>query len=712
MNLIFNPETTSNYLVGGLCKTLARVCRLAWKDIEAITNVVNSIEDIINQQILQAEKGFKFFEEIISEMVENVPHLTVSLSKRTAIVFRDTGLGEILNFTVFTLLNLKNIPAGLNKQLLHIINLCFSFDFLAGISDKTIEDPNSLQVPLSWKTHFSSPELLQKVELLILSNCLNEIEYASIRVLNQMGAVRKTIFQELDEKHQFIYRYSSVLLNIFKEKILSEDSLFEFLQTIKRFFSNFLVKEIALAIDFNVFLEHLARFSFKLFTDANCLFSNDYNSIPIWAFLSFEARSHCDFISNYIPLIFDAFTENSLNFVTEENFLSENFAKNKTQLEKLGIFSVYFYDKVYVLLQKRIQAENEFIQSRITREYQVSWLVMIASSFISTDDKKSGEEINDLLVHTLLQLINSVDHSPFCIQLSILTFFQSFTKTYLCSSMDNQWGDSDSMIGNISVGQVTDLLIEFLLKNLSQYKQGTILEETMSLFEKVCIGYYSSKILLSLPQARALLRYPNCLFTNRKLRRRFFTVLTQLWAAEESASAEFYEKLVVKIRNSRRTFEEIQVLFIEIQGIFKAIGKSEGYMELFELIQEDIWAITQNYYIGMISDPETLKCMLLMFKEITENRNERIDFNLSDAHGIIMFKNISEILVHYAPIDTGESVMKKASLFLGIVNNMISGEYISFGVFEIYQDEILNKILLVCFDLISGLTTDFTVIPT
>ena len=108
-----------------------------------------------------------------------------------------------------------------------------------------------------------------------------ELEYISIRVLNQLGAIRKTIFQDPQEKSEYIVAYCTVLINIIKGKELSGDSLFEFIQAIKRFLANFLVKDISIAVNFNILLENLGQFTLKLLSNPSTLISLDYNSLSI-----------------------------------------------------------------------------------------------------------------------------------------------------------------------------------------------------------------------------------------------------------------------------------------------------------------------------------------------------------------------------------------------------------------------------------------------
>ena len=668
-----------------------------------MNKVVVSVKEILSRDLSQTEKAMRFFEEIIIEMVEPIQHTSISSCKKIAIKFRDEGLGDIFSYCISMLLQYSAVFPVVKSQILKIVNLCLSFDFSDISSDDPNSDPHSLQILLSWKVHFENQEILVVLGNLVETS-FGEEEYIAIRVINQMGAIRKTIFQGAEERNRYILYYCTMLSNIMNRKTLVGNSLFEFLQAIRRFFCNFVVKEIAAAVNFGSFLDQFANFSINLLRIPQTLFNTDYNSMSIWSYLSYEGRNQSDLISNYIPTIFNAFLENSILYISQENFSAEEENETKSLLITAGIFSIYYYPEVYHLVEKCLNQEIGFLKSGVTREFQLSWLIYICSSLLTTENKKTGTELNESIVESIISLISTVNHSIPCIKLSIISFFQAFTKTYLCCSMDNCWGDGESMIGLLSVGQISDMLIEFLLSNLSIYTKGKILEETISLLEKVCLGYYSSKVLLGLPKTRSLLSYPDCLFSDRKLRRRLFTILSQLWAGEEFASINFYEKLISKVRAPNKSLEDLKVIFTEMHGIFRSIGTSQHYLELFELIHSDLWDITSNYE-NFASDPDTVLTLLQFFKELTDNRNSRIQFKLCDVHGVVIFRNIAQVLVFYDSLDRSSAstddkiLVKKRRLSLDIVNNMISGGYISFGVFEVYQDKIFTQALSISFDI-------------
>jgi exportin-7 len=715
-NLLFSSDPKPSYLIGGLSKTLARICRLAWMELNNINKTVDVILQIleINPDII--ETSLKFFTELIIEIVEPIKHRTQSVNKQIAVKFRDEALGKIFSYSIRILINNMSLNESILGVLLNLINSTLMFDFLGIASDETNEDVASLQIPFSWKSHFENLKVLETIEYIIIYKS-QQLEYIAIRVLNQMGAIRKSLFSKSEERYLYINKYSMVLLSIIQSRQLSKESLFEFLLAIKRFLSNFLVKEISAVLNFNYILEVLAKFSLSLLSNPETLMSFSYNSLSIWGYLSYEGHSQNESISNYIPIIIDLFLEKSLNAISEFYFTPEKENDLKELLECIGQFSINYYPYIFNSLQTKLFEEFEYINVGVVREYKVSWLMHISSSLLSTENKKTGRELDDKIAQNAINLILKMVKPNEYVELSILSMFNSIIVIYLGSSIDTYWEDSTSMIGEMSLGQVCTIIIERLLNNFNTYTQNRVLEYSLQLLEKLCIGYYSNKILTGLPQIRNLLAYPVCTFSDRKLRSKFFTAVTQLWITDEESPYSSYNTLVSKIKNLSRNPNDFIEIFSEIQGILKAIVTSRHFLEFFELIHEDIWELIR---VSMdYTDNVTLLYTILDFlKEISYNRNSRMKFNVSDASGITIFKNISEVLHIYSNINIvtkasdPNKIEKKAKKVIAIVNKMLDGDYVSFGVFEVYKDETFIKTISMCFHLINSLDHTKTVSTT
>ena len=713
ISMIFNKEAKPGYLIGGLCKTLARICRLGWVELEKTNKTTPFVIEIITKDFLLAEIGLKFFEELIIEILEPIKHRTITVNRKTAIKFRDEGLGNILSFCIFTLVTNKTLSSSIIKSLLTLINLSLGFDFLNINSDDSNEDATSLQIPLAWKTHFDNNSLLEMIKIIIL-NSDGEIEYLGIRVLNQMGAIRKSIFSNPEERKNYINGFCYEMVSIMTSKDLTDESLYEILQGFKRFLANFIVKEIAEALNFSLLLNSFFQFSLKLINNPDVLYLANYNSIAVWSFLSYEGNNQNDQISNYISSVLSLFIEKSFVSLSFSIFSIEKENDLNELLDNLSTFSIYYYPEIWKILQKFLFEEYEILKSGIIREVRVAWLIYISSALIAKESKKSGYELNDILIQNILQFIPSISQSGYCIELSVLSFCASFAALYLNSSIDNFWGDNSTMVGEFSIGQISSIIIKIILQNIAKYTDGKVLEESLNLFEKLCLGYYSTKVLVSLPEVISLLNYPNCAFANKKCRAKLFCALMNLWISDEASPHNFYESLGLKLKQAKNSEIDLINIFVEMTGICKALTTTKSFLEFFNVISDDIWELIR-LPINNLQKPDLLLTILKFCKEFVNNRNSRLKLNVSEAFGIILFKNISQLLLFYCKNNLanlkieGENIIEKTKKVLNIVNVMIAGEYICFGVFEVFNDNSFVSTISACFNLISKLSGDMTV---
>jgi exportin-7 len=81
--------------------------------------------------------------------------------------------------------------------------------------------------------------------------------------------------------------------------------------------------------------------------------------------------------------------------------------------------------------------------------------------------------------------------------------------------------------------------------------------------------------------------------------------------------------------------------------------------------------------------------LLSFIRELVHSRNGRIRFPDSSANGIILFKEVSKIITTYSEYvksQTGDKRYRNIKLLLQIMIYMLGGNYIVFGVFQVYQD--------------------------
>ncbi len=144
----------------------------------------------------------------------------------------------------------------------------------------------------------------------------------------------------------------------------------------------------------------------------------------------------------------------------------------------------------------------------------------------------------------------------------------------------------------------------------------------------------------------------------------------------------------------------------DLRGIFSAALGSHSYGLLFDVIYPqhmrplttaaEVWGDT----------PEVMNPLLKFYTELVNTKGMRIKFAPSSANGILLFREISTVVVSYGntllrkqkPTDSSQEYShwyKGMMLILNVMSQTLSGNYVNFGVFELYQDNAFTASLTV-----------------
>jgi len=91
----------------------------------------------------------------------------------------------------------------------------------------------------------------------------------------------------------------------------------------------------------------------------------------------------------------------------------------------------------------------------------------------------------------------------------------------------------------------------------------------------------------------------------------------------------------------------------------------------------------------------------VIFQEFVNNKGQRITFDQSSANGILLFREMSSVICAYGsrvlqlPVRSDVYVEKYKGilLLLGAMTNALSGGYVNFGIFGLYNDQALQNAL-------------------
>lgn len=225
----------------------------------------------------------------------------------------------------------------------------------------------------------------------------------------------------------------------------------------------------------------------------------------------------------------------------------------KEHIDQITSLCVYFYSDLLRELQTVYLNTLEIFDVSIAQgqdsqliQSQLAWLNYIASAFISLREKKLNETEDHLdaqMINLVFQLVSKISNSnpQESLESSIVYFFMGLTKSYINSPHDNIWyffdksRSSDSTSVQVLPEQtlkfVVKIVMEKLIQNLSRYQDGKTVKWSLELFEILCKGYYSNKIIVKIDVIQNLMtqyRTYNLCANNPKNKERVYTALANL----------------------------------------------------------------------------------------------------------------------------------------------------------------------------------------
>uniref|UniRef100_A0A0B7BCX8 Importin N-terminal domain-containing protein n=1 Tax=Arion vulgaris TaxID=1028688 RepID=A0A0B7BCX8_9EUPU len=141
----------------------------------------------------------------------------------------------------------------------------------------------------------------------------------------------------------------------------------------------------------------------------------------------------------------------------------------------------------------------------------------------------------------------------------------------------------------------------------------------------------------------------------------------------------------------------------DLRGITFAFSNKTSYMMLFDWIYQSYIPMFQRAVELWYHDPAVTTPILKLFTELAQNRSQRLQFDISSPNGILLFREISKVIVCYGSriLTVGDipkdriyqMKLKGISVCLSMLKAALCGNYVNFGVFRLYGDGALDDAL-------------------
>lgn len=273
----------------------------------------------------------------------------------------------------------------------------------------------------------------------------------------------------------------------------------------------------------------------------------------------------------------------------------------------------------------------------------------------------------------------------------------------------------------VSQSELTGQFVELLISYLTNFSEDTeLLTKVLALFWKLVTWPKSRCVVVKLACIQALLEKHTTLQflqlkENYELRTIFYRTLTHVLFSHISKFPNFmtaFEEVFRQLNNSGVSAEIAKELGIrvcwDLSGIISAITNASAYRTFFKWFYPNRYHILLRMLEIWHSTAEVGVPILHVMAELLNPSNNRITFDKSSPSGYLLFKDVSKLLRTYCNAalqniandgddinDPYEERYKPLLLCMRLLQRSLRGNYLNFGVFEVYNDECMCVVFLV-----------------
>lgn len=372
-------------------------------------------------------------------------------------------------------------------------------------------------------------------------------------------------------------------------------------------------------------------------------------------------------------------------------------------------------------------------------EAKLAWIVHIIAAILKTKQctgcsTDSQEAIDAELAARVLRLVNVTDsglHSQRYGELSkqrldraILTFFQHFRKSYVgdqAMHSSKLYARLSELLGLHDHLQVLNVIVGKIATNLKSFTESEeVIGHTLSLFLELASGYMTGKLLMKLDTVKFIVAHHT---------REHFPFLEEYRCSRSRTTfyytigwLSFMEDSPVKFKSSMDPLLQVFIslestpdalfrtdtvkyaligLMRDLRGIAMATNSRRTYGLLFDWLYPSHMPILLKGISHWADTPEVTTPLLKFVAEFVLNKAQRLTFDSSSPNGILLFREVSKLLVAYGsrilslpnPADIYAYKYKGIWIAITVLSRALAGNYVNFGVFELYGDRALADAL-------------------
>ncbi|XP_050938096.1 uncharacterized protein LOC103488430 isoform X1 [Cucumis melo] len=752
------------FVSASLIQLLCRLTKFGWFDDDRFRDIVKESTNFLGQATSEHYAiGLKILNQLVSEMNQPNQGFPSTNHRRVACAFRDQALFQIFQISLTSLCQLKNDVAGRLQELALSLSLkCLSFDFVGTSIDESSEEFGTVQIPSSWKPVLEDPSTLQ-IFFDYYAITKAPLSKEALECLVRLASVRRSLFTNDAARSKFLAHLMTGTKEILQtgQGLVDHDNYHEYCRLLGRFRVNYQLTELVNVEGYSDWIRLVAEFTLKSLHSWQWASSSVYYLLGLWSrlvasvpYLKGDAPSLLD---EFVPKITEGFITSRLNSVQAglQDDLSENPLDNvevlqdqldcfpylcRFQYETSSLCIINIVEPILRTYTERARLQGSDNSELSVIEAKLAWVVHIIAAIVKikqcTGCSVESQEVLDAeLSARVLQLINVTDNglhsqryseaSKQRLDRAILTFFQNFRKSYVgdqaMHSSKQLYARLSELLGLNDHLQLLNVIVSKIATNLKCYTESEeVIDHTLSLFLELASGYMTGKLLLKLDTVKFIVanhtreQFPFLEeYRCSRSRTTFYYTIGWLIFMEESpvkfkSSMEPLLQVFIKLESTPESMFRTDAvkyaligLMRDLRGIAMATNSRRTYGLLFDWLYPAHILLLLKGISHWTDTPEVTTPLLKFMAEFVLNKAQRLTFDSSSPNGILLFREVSKLIVAYGsrilslpnPADIYAFKYKGIWISLTILTRALAGNYVNFGVFELYGDRALSDAL-------------------
>ncbi|XP_010495084.1 PREDICTED: exportin-7-like [Camelina sativa] len=694
-----------SFVIASLIQLLCRLTKFGWLDDDRFRDVVKESTNFLEQGSSDHYAiGLRILDQLVPEMNQPNPGLPSTHHRRVACNFRDQSLFQVFRIALTSLSYLKNDAAGRLQELaLSLALRCVSFDFVGTSIDESTEEFGTVQIPTSWRSVLEDSSTLQ-IFFDYYGSTESPLSKEALECLVRLASVRRSLFTSDATRSNFLAHLMTGTKEILQtgNGLADHDNYHVFCRLLGRFRLNYQLSELVKMDGYGEWIQLVAEFTLKSLQSWQWASSSVYYLLGMWSRLV----ASVPYLKGDSPSLLDEFVPK-----ITEGFIISRF--NSVQASVLDDQTDHPLDKVEVLQDEldcfpylcRFQYER-------TGTYIINTMEPLLQSYTERGQLQFADNSELAFIEAKLSWV-----------VHIVAAVVKIKQCSGCSVETQEVLDAELSARVLRLVNVMDSGLHRQVLHLydaSITSSEEVIGHTLSLFLELASGYMTGKLLLKLDTVTFIIsnhtreHFPFLEeYRCSRSRTTFYYTIGWLIFMEDS-SIKFktsMEPLLQVFRTLESTpdsmFRTDAVKFAviglmrDLRGIAMATSSRRSYGLLFDWLYPAHMPLLLRGISHWFDTPEVTTPLLKFMAELVHNKTQRLTFDSSSPNGILLFREVSKLIVAYGSrilalpnvADIYAFKYKGIWVSLTILSRALSGNYCNFGVFELYGDRALADAL-------------------